>query len=134
MRAFAIYAVLLCMLAGCSTRYDSTWRGGVEAKRISESQYLITAKGNYHTEQRVIEEFALLKAAETTVANNKMKFKVVDANVKSFVNYLRKTSRWATVNMTIEMAGENPDDLADGGYFTAKEILDTLGPKHFPKD
>lgn len=141
MRPVAILLFSLgLIMAGCATtKYDSTWQGGVEAERMDENRYLITAKGNRRTHKRTIEEFALLKAAETTAAHDKPWFKIVDADVAAYRTVSRFGSgtsgpHTATVKMTIEMVDEEPNRLGEERYYKTQEVLDTLGPKHLPKD
>lgn len=67
-RAVAGLGVLVA-LAGCQTAYsEMTGREGVRAEPILDDVYRIRARGNIFTEAATVEDFILLKAAETTVA------------------------------------------------------------------
>lgn len=55
-------------LAGCATQYgDMGWSGGVQADQISATQFRIVSRGNGYTGSTAVADYALRKAAETTV-------------------------------------------------------------------
>lgn len=54
-------------LAGCGTPYQSMgFRGGVEAQQITGDTYRIKSRGNAYTARSDVQDYILLKAAETT--------------------------------------------------------------------
>lgn len=63
-------AFLICVLAlgGCQTPYQqSGLRGGVKAEPLSDSVFRVTAAGNAYTSRSTVQDYVLLKAAETTL-------------------------------------------------------------------
>lgn len=77
--------IALCsfsLLAACAidTRYaPMTVLGGVQATRITNDTYQIEAKGNIHTSPAKIQQFVLLKAAETALENGYEGFDIISA-------------------------------------------------------
>ncbi len=62
--------LLALSLAGCATRYGELGiSGGVQAEPIMPGVYRIIARGNGYTASSTVQDFMLLKAAETTLAN-----------------------------------------------------------------
>lgn len=56
-------------LASCATKYQEMgFTGGVAAQQITSDTYRIVARGNGYTGNTAIQDYALLKAAETTIA------------------------------------------------------------------
>lgn len=77
MRASVVLFVGL-VLAGCATRYqDMGPTGGVNAAPITNDLYRISARGNLYTDNGTIQDYVLLKAAETTVAAGRTHFAIV---------------------------------------------------------
>jgi len=67
-------------LTACSTRYQHMgFAGGVSAERMTADTFRIVARGNGYTDATTIQDYALLKAAETTVAAGGTHFVVVSA-------------------------------------------------------
>ena len=91
--------VWLCLLlASCSTPYQEMgFRGGVSAERVTASTYRIVASGNSFTGYRDIQDYTLLKAAETTKATGGTHFLIVDAQDASRVSYDVSPGRATTV-------------------------------------
>ena len=68
------------MLCACGTRYqDMGFSGGVEAQRITADTYRIVARGNAYTASTAIQDYALLKAAETTKEAGGSHFLIISA-------------------------------------------------------
>jgi hypothetical protein len=66
MRLFVLTLVSLA-LSGCATKYqDMGFTGGVAAEQITADTFRIVARGNAYTGGTRIQDFVLLKAAETT--------------------------------------------------------------------
>jgi hypothetical protein len=57
------------LLGGCSTKYQEMgFMGGVSAEPVMTDVYRIVARGNGYTSADRVQDFVLLKAAETTLA------------------------------------------------------------------
>ncbi|MGA8293790.1 MAG: hypothetical protein WB820_15065 [Rhodoplanes sp.] len=71
-RGFALLFILIAIaliwsLAGCGTPYqEMSFRGGVAANQITSDIFRISARGNAYTGRTTIQDYVLLKAAETT--------------------------------------------------------------------
>ena len=77
MRA-SVVLLLALLLAGCVTRYQEMGpTGGVNAAPITDDLYRISARGNLYTDNGTIQDYVLLKAAETTVAAGRTHFAIV---------------------------------------------------------
>jgi hypothetical protein len=77
--------------AGCATRYqDMGFSGGVTAQQITADRFRIVARGNGYTSRTTIDDFVLLKAAETTISQGGTHFVYVNG---------RDASRTATVTL-----------------------------------
>jgi len=75
--ALALAAAIIG-LGGCATRYQELGAtGGVTAAQITDEVWRITARGNLYTDAGTIQDFVLLKAAETTVAAGRTHFAIV---------------------------------------------------------
>jgi hypothetical protein len=73
-------SMLALQLAACATAYGPMGlTGGVEAQQIGADTYRIIARGNGYTDPETIQDYVLLKAAETTIAAGKAYFVVVSA-------------------------------------------------------
>jgi hypothetical protein len=71
--------LLTCALAACSTPYQ-TFAGGVESQQITGTTYRIVARGNGYTGGTTIQDYTLLKAAETTKAAGGTHFAIISAS------------------------------------------------------
>jgi hypothetical protein len=72
--------LLLLALGGCSTPYqDMGFRGGVAAQRMTTDTYRIVARGNAYTGGLAIQDYTLLKAAETTKQAGATHFVIIRA-------------------------------------------------------
>ena len=73
--------VVLCLglvLAGCATRYqDMGPTGGVTAAQMTDDVWRISARGNLYTDVLQVQDYVLLKAAETTIAAGRTHFAIV---------------------------------------------------------
>jgi hypothetical protein len=75
-------AVLLVAigLTGCATKYQEMgFSGGVSAQQITQDTFRIVARGNGYTAGTTVQDYALLKAAETTKQMGGTHFAVVSA-------------------------------------------------------
>lgn len=74
-------AFILCCftLVSCSTPYqDMGITGGVQASKMTDDVWRISARGNGYTDRTVVQDYVLLKAAETTIAAGRTHFVVVN--------------------------------------------------------
>jgi hypothetical protein len=89
---------LSLLLAACSTPYQEMgFRGGVRSDQVTANTYRIVANGNSFTGRRAIQDYTLLKAAETTKAAGGTHFVIVDAQDASRVSYDVSPGRATTV-------------------------------------
>lgn len=78
-KKLAIFAML--MLCGCATRYQEMGlSGGVAAEQVTADTWRIKARGNAYTSATTVQDYVLLKAAETTKATGGTHFVIVSAN------------------------------------------------------
>jgi hypothetical protein len=66
-------------IGGCATKYqDMGFTGGVAAHQMASDVFRIEARGNGYTDRNVVQDYMLLKAAETTKASGHTHFTVVN--------------------------------------------------------
>jgi hypothetical protein len=86
MRFGAVF-LAAAMLSGCSTKYqDMGFTGGVAAEPVMTDVYRIVARGNGYTSPDRVQDFALMKAAETTLAAGGNYFVIVDQSNRTKVD------------------------------------------------
>jgi uncharacterized lipoprotein len=79
-------ALILVTLAACSTGYQEMGlTGGVKAEQMSADTFRVTARGNGLTEKTTVEDYVLLKAAETTKEAGGTHFVIINAEDASKV-------------------------------------------------
>ncbi len=62
-----IIAYLALSLSACATKYqDMGFTGGVSAEQLTADTYRIVSRGNGYTGATKVQDYALVKAAETT--------------------------------------------------------------------
>lgn len=84
--AFVIGVVL--SLSGCGTKYQEMGlSGGVSAQQITADTYRISARGNAYTGSATVQDYVLLKAAETTKAAGASHFILVSAANAAQISY-----------------------------------------------
>ncbi|MBU6525744.1 hypothetical protein OGR47_01795 [Methylocystis sp. MJC1] len=151
--AFALWS------SGCATEYSRDGiglAGGAEAQMITNDTARISARGNGFTDKARVQDFILLKAAETASARGFTHFAVVsseDASTESSYttpstvqtrvsgNTAYTTYRPGTRNTVVE-PGEDAmvkfckQGKADAcsGMLPANEIIQNLGSKYFAKN
>ena len=77
----SILTVTTALLAGCQTPYQAPGlTGGVSAVPITNDTFRISARGNGYTDASTVQDYTLLKAAETTLAQGATHFMVMGAN------------------------------------------------------
>lgn len=69
---------LAALLAACSTTYgEMGLTGGVEAAAVTNDVYRISARGNGFTDATTVQDYSLLKAAETAIIAGETHFAVL---------------------------------------------------------
>jgi hypothetical protein len=64
---FISYVAGALLLSGCATKYqDMGLTGGVAAQQMTADTYRIVARGNGYTSATMVQDYVVLKAAETT--------------------------------------------------------------------
>ncbi|MUZ74215.1 hypothetical protein GOZ90_16120 [Agrobacterium vitis] len=72
---------MTALLAGCQTKYqDMGFTGGVSAMPITSDTYRIVSRGNGYTDSTTVQDYSLLKAAETTLSTGNTHFLLVSGN------------------------------------------------------
>jgi hypothetical protein len=140
---------LSCMLSGCSTKYqDMGFMGGVTAQPVMTDVYRIVARGNGYTPKATVQDFVLLKAAETTLnaggthfvvlnESNQSKVEQTPATVNTtvygdsaFTTYSRgSTFVKAGQDVMIRVLHLKPGESPPAGAFPAQDIAQTIGPR-----
>jgi hypothetical protein len=113
----AVAAILAAtMLAGCSTTYSEMGAmGGVMAAPVTNDVYRISARGNGYTDATTVQDYVLLKAAETTIAAGKTHFEVLD-------------NRDATASSTQQTAGSFGRGMFGGVVYNPGFNYDIVKP------
>ncbi|MDA9545853.1 hypothetical protein ACM43_15780 [Bradyrhizobium sp. CCBAU 45321] len=79
MRWIAFFWVCLAV-GGCGTKYqDMGFTGGVAAQQMTADTWRIQARGNAYTNSATVQDYVLLKAAETTQAAGGTHFQIISA-------------------------------------------------------
>lgn len=79
-----IAAGCMALLVGCATKYgDMGFAGGVRADQMSATTYRIVSRGNGYTDATTIADFAMRKAAETTLPSGHEWFRILGADDRS---------------------------------------------------
>jgi hypothetical protein len=140
-------------LGGCATKYqDMGFTGGVAAEPVMTDTYRILARGNGYTAAARVEDFVLLKAAETTLAAGGSYFMVLNQNNQTNVMtgqtpgtvqtnvYGRTAFSTYTPGTTYNIVKPGEDvmirvlrlkasEAPPPGAFPAQDIVNTLGPR-----
>ena len=131
---------------------DMGWSGGVAAEPVMTDVFRIVARGNAYTGRDRVQDFTLLKAAETTIAAGGNYFLILSAADRTAVesgqtpstvqtNFVG-TSAYTTVtpgaSYNIIKPGEStlirvlrikPGEPPPPGAFQAQDIVNTIGPR-----
>jgi hypothetical protein len=71
---------VVALLAGCATRYQEMGlMGGVAAEQMSADVFRIKSRGNGYTDATTVQDYVLLKAAETAKSIGGTHFQVISA-------------------------------------------------------
>lgn len=77
---FLLFLVFCTLLAGCATKYQEMgFGGGVAAQQITADTWRIQSRGNAYTNAATVQDYVLLKAAETAQAAGGSHFQIVSA-------------------------------------------------------
>src|SRR5262245_47441519 len=77
---YILFAILI-ELSGCATPYqDMGFLGGVEAQQMTADTYRIVARGNGYTGGNTIQDYTILKAAETAKKAGATHFAIISAS------------------------------------------------------
>jgi hypothetical protein len=151
-KALSAMAVSLA-LAACATKYQEMgFSGGVAAEPVMTDVYRIVARGNGYTTPDRVQDFALMKAAETTLGAGGNYFVIINeadrtnvatgqtpgfaqTNVVGHTAFTTYTPG-ATYNTVkpgeavlirvLRLAANQP---APPGAFPAQDIVNTIGPR-----
>lgn len=128
--------LLVLALAGCSTPYQEMGiMGGVAAERMTADTFRIVSRGNGYTDRTQVQDYTMLKAAETTKASGGTHFRIVSAEDATregaFVNPGQATTRvyGNTASTTYTPATVTP--IIKPGQDTYIRVL-TLAPGQTP--
>jgi hypothetical protein len=139
-RAMRLIAPLFgfLVLAGCGTKYqDMGISGGVTAQQITADTFRISAQGNGYTASTTIQDYVLLKAAETTKAAGASYFILVSAADAAQVSYnVTAPSKYGPGSVdSVVKPGQDAyirilkPGLQVPGAFSADEIIQFTGPR-----
>ncbi len=88
MRTLIVLTITL-ILWGCGTKYqDMGFSGGVAAEQMTNDTFRIKARGNGFTKPTTIQDYMVLKAAETTKSVGGTHFLVISASDASRTGYV----------------------------------------------
>jgi hypothetical protein len=144
--------LLSAALTGCATKYQEMgFTGGVAAEQITSDTWRIQARGNAYTESSTVQDYVLLKAAETTRAAGASYFQIVSAadasRASTFVtpgtsttNFVGHTAFTTTSPGSVDTVIKPGQDVyvrvlksAPGGptpsVYSAAEIIQFIGPR-----
>ena len=148
-----ITALAILALAACSTPYQEMgFSGGVSAQQMTSDTFRIQARGNGYTGSTAVQDYLMLKSAETTLQNGGTHFIVVDAANASnasqivtggtahttFVGNTATTSYNPPMVHNIFKPGQDayirvlnvgPGQAVPSGAVSAKEILQFVGSR-----
>ena len=145
------------LLSGCATKYqDMGFTGGVAAEPVMTDVYRIVARGNGYTSADKVQDFTLLKAAETTIAAGGNYFIILNeadrTAVKSgqtpstaqtnIIGHTAFTTVTPGATYNIVKPGEStlirvlrlkPNEAPPSGAFPAQDLVNTIGPRLKPQ-
>ena len=153
MKILAIVAIVVTALSACSTKYGAMgFSGGVVAQPIADNVYRIVARGNGYTGSTTIQDYALLKAAETAKAAGYNYFQIISSNNATSTSVgstpgTSQTSVYGTMAFTTYSPGVSYDIVKPGqdlyvkvftlgkgeapppASFSADQIIANIGPR-----
>ncbi|RVB75029.1 MULTISPECIES: hypothetical protein [unclassified Mesorhizobium] len=148
---FLIAGALALALAGCQTPYQEMgFTGGVSAAPIGGDVYRISARGNGYTDSTAVQDYVLLKAAETTLQSGHTHFVILggqDASRQEFgqtpgmmqTNVIGNTAySTSTPGATYQVIKPGQDVMIKVGNLTgpnnisafdAQQVFDAISPR-----
>jgi outer membrane protein assembly factor BamE (lipoprotein component of BamABCDE complex) len=155
MKTSALALLLATTLAGCATKYQqSGFSGGFADLRLDENVFKVTFNGNGFTSAARVEEMALLRAAELTlaagceffvIASSQASVQQIQQQTPSSVStsgfvvgnhYYANSAIMPGVNYTISKPSKDmvivtfKERPTVGLPFSAKLIVNSLAPKY----
>jgi len=153
-----LLAFALAALCACSTPYQSSGlSGGVSAAAMGNDVFRIQANLNGYSSQSMVQDYLLLRAAETALEQGAVGFVILDARDDSRAGqFVVPGSSTTTANVTaygntaygtanttyrpaqaynflrpggILMIGLVRQPPSDRQYFSAQEIVSAIGPR-----
>jgi hypothetical protein len=145
--------VLAAGLAGCQTQYGemNPITGGVAAEQVTTDVYRIRAKGNGYTSASRVQDFVLLKAAETTLGAGATHFVLAGSSNTSTVGVVQTPGSFNMATYGNVTYGSYSPGFSDTfvkpgqdayiriikasrgqqvpGAFDAAEIMQVIGPR-----
>ena len=145
------------VLGGCATKYQEMgFTGGVTAEPVMTDVYRIIARGNAYTSADRVQDFVLLKAAETTLATGGNYFAILDQRDRTNVavgqtpgmvqtNVIGNTafttyspgSTYHVVKpgeaLMIRVLRVGPGQAPPPGAWPAQDLANNLGPRLKPQ-
>jgi hypothetical protein len=146
----ALALVLAVTLAACSTTYGKMGlTGGVAAAPVTSDTYRISARGNGFTDATTVQDYVLLKAAETALGAGQTHFTIVnnrDATDRSYGQTAGSFNNWGggfvTYNpgMTYDIVKPGEDimvriwtpkkgEVLPPNTFNAQEVFNNINPR-----
>jgi len=143
---------LAVTLGGCATKYQEMgFTGGVAAQQITADTWRIQSRGNAYTGASTVQDYVLLKAAETTQAAGGTHFQIISAadasrastlvtpgsSTTTFVGNQAFTNTTPGSVDTVIKPGQDvyirvlklPPGAAAQGVYSAPEIIQFTGPR-----
>jgi hypothetical protein len=145
------------VLGGCATKYQEMGlTGGVTAEPVMTDVYRIVARGNGYTSTDRVQDFVLLKAAETTLANGGNYFAILEKSDRTNVDVgqtpgtvqtnvignaaFTTYSPGATYDVVkpgealiIRVLRLHPGQAPPPGAWPAQDLANTIGPRLKPR-
>jgi hypothetical protein len=85
---FALVFLLASVLAACSTTYGKMgFAGGVAAVPVTSDTYRVSARGNGFTDATTVQDYVLLKAAETAIGAGQTHFTIINNRDATSTSY-----------------------------------------------
>jgi hypothetical protein len=144
------------LLTSCATRYgEMGFSGGVSAQPVMTDVYRIQARGNGYTASSIVQDFVLMKAAETTLSNGGSHFLILSTDNQtsrsieqtpgsaqtSIIGHTAFTTYNPGVTYDIIKPGQDvmikilrlkSNEIPPMGAFPANNIVQTIGPRLKP--
>ena len=149
----ALLSAAILSLAGCSTEYGAMgFTGGVAAAPITNDVYRISARGNGFTDTTTVQDYVLLKAAETALGAGKTSFTILGGQ-DATTNAVGQTagtmnssvignSIYTTYNpgltynivkpggdVNIRVWSPGPNEAVPPNTFNAQQVFDNINPR-----